>query len=376
MIPPRLTVRIAAAMHALCAVWVLAAEPSHLRPVPSVLLLQNGQALAGNISRAGDTYFVGLPNGEIRVKAGDVELWCRDLEEGYQRKRAAIRPGDVRDHLELARWCIHHGLEEHARSELDDASAADPRHPMIGLLRRRLQAAARPAEHPVGVAKPADPPDLPVSVEELDRLVRGMPHGSVEAFAQSIQPLLVNNCAAAGCHGPNAESEFRLLRPPPGGAPSRRLTQRNLYATLQWIDREEPEASSLLTTVLRPHGTATTPIFTHRQVAQYQQLARWVGQLAQRPKPTVPATVDLHCGAGGRAMPSEPSAGDLPRAEGPAAADPLGAAPWHGAGSAVDSGQPGASTIPFGPERQPPPSPFVPIDPFDPEIFNRRFFGP
>jgi len=337
-----------AAILALFPASATAAEPSHLRPVPSVLLLQNGQVIEGNISRAGDTYFVGLPNGEIRIKAGSVELWCRSLEEGYQRKRAAIQRGNVHDHLDLAQWCIHHGLDSHAKGELDDAIAADPTHPMIGLLQRRLQAAVRPPKDPAELAEPAADP--PVSPEDLDRLIRGMPDGSVEAFTQSIQPLLMNNCTAAGCHGPDTPNEFRLLRFPPGEPPSRRLTQRNLHATLQWIDREEPAASPLLSAATRPHGTATTPVFTHRQLVQYQQLVQWVEQLAERPRPAIPATVDLR---------SRPPA-----------------SPYDETEPVVDSAESNPPTPPLGPEQGPPASQFAPIDPFDPEIFNRRFFGP
>jgi len=331
----------------LLATSATAAEPSHLRPVPSVLLLQNGQAIEGNISRAGDTYFVGLPGGEIRVHVASVELWCRNLEEGYQRKRAVVQLGNVHDHLDLAQWCIHHGLQAQAWSELSAAAAADPAHPMIGLLKRRLEAAVRPAEDSSQSAKPgAGPPaDPPVSLDDLDRLIRGMPDGSVEAFTQSVQPLLINNCTAAGCHGPDSSSEFRLLRFPPGQTPSRRLTQRNLHATLQWIDREEPSASRLLSAATRPHGTAAAAVFNHHQVTQYQQLARWIEQLAERPKPAIPTTIDLRTGPPAR-----------PHEENETVVDSLGVEP---ATPAPDL-EPGPPTLQF-----------APIDPFDPEIFNR-----
>ena len=36
-------------------------------------------------------------------------------------------------------------------------------------------------------------------------MLRGMPHGAVETFTQSVQPVLLNHCATSGCHGPQSE---------------------------------------------------------------------------------------------------------------------------------------------------------------------------
>ena len=66
----------------------------------------------------------------------DVEFYCRTLEEGYQRKRAAIPAGSVQDHLELAQWCQRHSLYRLAADELAAAAAIDPKNPMLGVLRR------------------------------------------------------------------------------------------------------------------------------------------------------------------------------------------------------------------------------------------------
>ncbi|HEY4761262.1 MAG TPA: hypothetical protein VIH42_11835, partial [Thermoguttaceae bacterium] len=102
-----------------------------------LLLLRNGQAIEGRISRSGDIYLVALPEGEIRIKAADVELICGDFEEGYERKRATIQVGNLRDHLELAQWCQQHKMFDHAAAELAHAAAIAPKNPLVGLLQRR-----------------------------------------------------------------------------------------------------------------------------------------------------------------------------------------------------------------------------------------------
>jgi len=310
-------------------VTVTGAEQLGLSPVPEhgVVLLRNGQAIEGKITRVGELIYVTFPNGEIRLKLSEVEFCCRDLEEGYRRKRAAMQLGNVRDHLAMTQWCLMHELLDHASAELSDATAADATHPMIGVLGRRLKMATQPPSKPTRGAEPAEPSP---SFEELDRLVRRMPPGTVETFTNTIQPMLVNNCTSAGCHGPQPASEFRLLRIPKNRPPSRRTTQRNLHATLQWVDRRKPDDSKLLTATAGPHETADTPVFGRHQAAQYQRLLDWIRQVTEQDQPCATAVA-------------------------PKSSEPPILAPSVKRGAQIEQ--------------------FTPADPFDPEIFNRRYFG-
>jgi hypothetical protein len=69
---------------------------------------------------------------------------CRDAQECYQHKRANIEAGRVQDHLDLAEWCLRNGLLELAERELADARNADNTHPKIRLLTSRLELARQP----------------------------------------------------------------------------------------------------------------------------------------------------------------------------------------------------------------------------------------
>jgi hypothetical protein len=120
----------------LASSWVAihAESPLQLGPREGVLLLKNGQVLSGRITPAGDHYLLTTGETEIRLKAVDVEYCCRDLEEGYQRKSLAIEPGRVEPHLDLADWCLRHGLLGYAAKEISQALVEDPRHPKIPLM--------------------------------------------------------------------------------------------------------------------------------------------------------------------------------------------------------------------------------------------------
>lgn len=340
------------------AVAFAAAEPFELGPIPvaGVLVLRNGQTVAGTLTRAGDHFFVALPEGEIRLRADDVEMACRNLNEAYAQKRAVMPLGDAHRHIDLAGWCMRHGLLGPAASELADAMQASPTHPMIPVLRRRLEMTMHPEEE---LTKTQDK-DTGPSRDELDALVRRLPARTVETFAAEVQPLLMNNCTTAGCHGPDSQHTFRLLRVPRNRPGGRRLTQQNLHAALQWVDRTAPENSKLLTVPIEPHGGMDRPVFTQREISQIRQLAEWTTRLrTPDSREEIPASV----------LRFEQPMALTP----PAQASLVQEAPFSEESTPTDtSPEPleGASRV----QRGAPLQGFVPADTFDPAIFNRQFF--
>jgi hypothetical protein len=272
----------------ICLATILKAQGPEGTTGQQLLLLHNGQALEGRISRSDDVYHVGLPNGEIRVKPSDVELLCKDFEEAYQRKRAAIPIGSLRDHMDLAQWCQQHKLYDHAAAELADAATIAPDNPMVGFLQRRMRIELEPQPDRPKADVAADD-SLPN--DELDRMIRGLPQKAVENFTQSVQPLLMHSCTASGCHGPQSGSGLRLQRTTLDQPAGRRMTQRNIYTVLRYVDRDNPLASRILTVPIAPHGTAKTAVFTERQTTQYRRLVEWVLQFGPADIPELPATI-------------------------------------------------------------------------------------
>ncbi|MBN2578207.1 MAG: hypothetical protein JXB10_04380 [Pirellulales bacterium] len=316
------------------------------------LILRNGQVFEGQIDKQGNDYFVRLHNGRIRVQATDVEFVCQNLAEAYQRMKAVAQGGNLQNHLQLAQWCQRQGLKAQAAEELAVAEAIAPQHPLVLLFKRKLTTPAPPA-----AKKPSSAAAVLPSDGELDRLVRSLPPKTVEIYTRSVQPLLLNNCTAGGCHGPQSAAKLRLLRAPQGQMASRRLTQRNLYAVLQYIDQKNPAESPLLKVPAGPHGKLKTPIFNEHQTNQYRKIVDWAMHFNPSASPSPPAEVPAS-----EVLPAsheEPvSEADPPAPEG--AAPPLLAPP------SSPKLQRGAAEPPA----------FTPQDEFDPEIFNRRHFGP
>ncbi len=344
--------------------------PRPTAPADQVLLLRNGQALRGKITHAGDYYFVTLASGEIRLKADQVDLICRNLEEGYAAKRGGIDPTKVNDHLDLAQWCLEHELYEGATAELADAEAIDRSNARLALIKRQMELARqRPGVHDRKLAAA----DKVLTNEELDRLVRGMPHGTVEMFSTAIQPLLLNTCTTSGCHGVAADNRLRLLRLNLGKSASRRLTQRNLHAVMQLIDRNNPSASPLLQVPIAPHGTSKNPIFTSKEAVQYRQLVVWVSRVTNAPTTEQPTSVEKPNDTLSQRFSTAPAI-ELDASFAP---NPAHATSGAGAGRVAPtakSDEPATSASGKRTARKIA-SPEMPADdPFDPDLFNRRYF--
>jgi len=363
---------------------MLAQDPWALSPRPGVLLLRNGQALSGAITPSGDHYLVGVPGGELRIRSSEVEMLCRDLDEGYQRKRAALAPDRIDDHLTLAQWCLRHELIGYAAREIRTARSIAPTHPGVRLVERQLAALQ---EEPAPVAATTTADESRVTREELDSMTRVLPNLALETFTTTVQPLLLNRCSTGGCHTQRSEGKLQLARVSGSAAFSRRLTQRNLYAVLQLVDRDHPAASPLLSEAVRAHGMLETAPLTRYDAQQFQQLAGWVQLVAMagagstrstatpfgesseylpdpidaiEPSPPVDSLVPP-------TIPRLASASGSPEAAVPSELPSEPSEPVREAPPSDDAVQPRLKTTP---------PPWRPVDAFDPEIFNRRYFPP
>jgi len=314
-----------------------------------IMLLRNGQTLEGNITRTGDYNLVtrGVTS-ELRIPAVSVELVFRDLEALYQHKMSQLERGSRAGHLSLARWCLQHDLTARAADQTLMAFALDPNAVGLGIIEWHLLATERPNDDATRVtAKTRVAP----TTDEIEKAVEELPAGVVHQFVTSIQPLLINRCATNGCHGPRSESEFQLLRPGARQSLSRRMTRRNLFAALGYVDRGNPRQSQLLTITKTPHG-GSAAVFSESEAHQVQLLEKWIAVLSGKPRVNLPVSV------------AKPPAFLLQtRAE--AVAEFLSGV------SAVEISF-DATPSETG-QRGRPAEEYQPRDPFDPEVFNRRF---
>jgi hypothetical protein len=333
---------------------------SSVAPQAGVLVLRNGQVIEGDVTRAGDYYVVSRGEGfELRPKVDEVELFCGSMDEAYQFKAQRLSGLSAKSHLDLAKWCLRHGLFVHCSEQLTAATRVEPNSKEVKDLETRLKLAVETPE-------PQSPSRSPPSVapDDLEKALRELPRGSIEKFGAIVQPILLNRCSANKCHGPNAESEYKLLRPPPGQIVSRRFTQRNLYASLRYLNRSNPDASPLIVLPQQRHGSSLAAVFDKQSANQLSELVTWARLASAAPvgtPPHAPATI-----APTETTLSQPAASNRPsQADDSTAAPPNGEVSMRVMRPALD--QAGHTKA----------SPAQPAfrDRFDPEIFNRRYHG-
>lgn len=313
-----------------------AVEPA-LQPRHAVIVLKNRQVLEGEVTPAGDYYLVSLgKTGQVRLAAKDVEMICADLAEAYDRKASAIEGKSAAAHLELADWCLRQSLHARAGEQLSLARSLDPKNRKLTELEQRLSfATAKPAKT---AARPVST-TATVGAQQLERTMQELPPGAVEHFTSVVQPILMDRCGAVKCHGVGSTASFQLLQPLPGKVPSRRFTQRNLFATLSAVNKARPDDSRILEMALKPHGHVPSAGFKSSGDRQYKELVEWVQSLRAVPRQLPPETVSTD--QIGTLRPQIGSPASLPAEKDEVADEPTAPSPAR--------------------------------DPFDPEVFNRRY---
>jgi hypothetical protein len=327
--------------------------PERAEP-PNLLVLRGGKVIEGKIRFAQGGYEVEANAGGGRIFLADSMVWftARHRREAYEElcRRAPCRTAD--EHADMARWCLTNKLHSCAKDELQVALEQEPEHAEARNLAKTLDAVLK-------TGSPAAVPTTPVPVAKADgkEALGGLPPWTAKEFVTRVQPLLVNRCGNAACHG-GAKNAFALRVVRPGNPAYYRLTEQNLDAIRRQISADDSSASPLLVEPQRPgHGGSRKPLFAGPSgEAQLKMLAAWVAAAARSAPPGSEST------EGDKPSPlvltsatDEPASGEVASTNGAEAAD---VPPGDAASDLLRK-----TLI----EEQP--------DAFDPEEFNRRY-GP
>lgn len=339
----------ATAILALAAGAALRAQQPAQAPALGVIVLRNGNVLTGSVQRSGGHYRIENAGAVLQVPAGQIEMACATLEEAYEQRRKHRVGNSADGHLELARWCLRHGLLAQAAREILDARTDDPGHPALRSLDLQLkqgladEASRREREkNAQAVALAAH--QQPAATEEFvapERLIDPSAEAQ-EKFVRSIQPMLIHNCTTSGCHSANSSQQLKLDRWALEGSGIPALIRKNLDQVLVQVDSEDPPSSPLMRRARQAHGFRNKQLSTPLEPYQAALLLDWLNEAAgAKPEPETPA--------------DSAAPGALPGEEEPTFTDEM-----------LDE----AAKEMLGVRR--PKTAFTPRDEFDPEIFNRQ----
>lgn len=259
--------------------------------VRGVLVLNNGNVLQGRIQREADFYRVYLPQSELVVRVPQVDMFCHSIDEAYEQRRLQRAGSSADSHVDLARWCLRHDLLEYASRELLEARTIEPEHRQLEQLQRQVQLALQNRQ-----AKTHQDPLVQAAVlneEDQAKSLEGVPDWARTLFVRQIQPLLVESCAASGCHQPGSPEQFHLNRLALDGPGHPATTLHNLAATLAQLDYASPDNSTLLLRARMAHGESGTAKPHVLEPHQYRMLRTWVDQLALAKQNSAKTEVEL-----------------------------------------------------------------------------------
>lgn len=242
-----------------------------------LLVLVDGRIVTGQITPRPDGYDIQVDGGRIYIDSNRVRFEASTLPDAYDRMRDSIPELTPTNHMELARWCLENKLYTQARREVLDALHLDPNREDAKRMLRALEHVGEESTTPQTGSGLTEYPSLSqiprpaVETRSLAGLSRTVAHG----FVRDVQPLMMNKCANAGCHGTGAKSEFEMTSTHRGSTPA--IAERNLAAILKQIDFSQPSASPLLRIGSEAHSNMTASAFPGRSgAAQLRKLQEWV----------------------------------------------------------------------------------------------------
>lgn len=302
----------------------------------SLVLLANGRMIEGSLIEGEEYSRILFPTGgEIRLPADAIRFACRSKQDAYWKQRVRLSIRDAEEHYKLAIWCLNEGLANLAKEQVAVCRQAELPADRIEFLARRIQLLEEsdPAVDPRAAV-------LPKAVAAISTdAAASAPPQSVLEFTQTVQPILLNRCAAAACHSNRVNNGFQLIRPLQGRSLAREFTLRNLNSILNQMTQAEAGQTEFEARLHTPHGGIDkAPIESAEQI---EAINRWIARLNDPVEEQLADSVQSP-----RSFLSQPDAR---------------VARW----ADRDKKQ---TKNPWGEHPQP-----TGGDPFDPEVFNRRY---
>ena len=260
-------------------------NPSSLKPGERVLVLRTGRVMKGRIKTISTGWLVSTDRGNAVIPFEQVHFDADDLNSAYLRLRIQNGRPTVASHLRLAEWCLSQNILAEAARELRDALEKDPANETARLMLNRVDNEIRrrtpqpePSEQPNDVVILRDR-EIEAPADEV-RSLSGLSPDTAREFVASIQPLLLNKCGNARCHGSVAKNEFKLTKLRSGSGNSRVVSERNLAAVLKDL-QPGPSNRTRLTAIVRGTHVGKT-IFNGRYGAvQMATLQTWMKTAAK-----------------------------------------------------------------------------------------------
>jgi hypothetical protein len=245
-----------------------------------VIVLHSGQTVIGDLEPRPGGYLVKQSGGLVVIPFTLIRLTARDLPDAYRKLQDTLHNPTAHQHIELARWCHSHKLYDSARAEIRRALILEPerrdaRELLVQVERETSGELTVPVPRDAGPAVDGFRTPRPESLA-------GLSPETVQTYVRRIQPLVMNKCGNARCHGAAASNDFRLTPVRQGMSGFQTFTEHNLTALLRQVSEVEFTDSPVVRSTIGPHGGVTRPLFTGRGAEQQRtDLLNWLERAAR-----------------------------------------------------------------------------------------------
>jgi hypothetical protein len=264
-----------------------------------VLVLNNGRVVSGDIEDRPGGYLIQTGIGQMVIPYTQVRLTAADVPDAYRKLKATITEPTAAAHVALGTWCFENHLYDSAREQVKAALILEPERKEARSLLKNIERIALGSEFEASIANPMPTPRMRDGFEKSEAVsLDGLSSSITQDYVRRVQPLLMNKCGNARCHGTAGTSDFRLMPVRLGMSGYRAMTDQNLTAVLGYIDNAAPQRSPLLVIPQGSHG-GKGPIWTGpRADEQLAELRAWVTRVALT-KPSGQATAKARAKSAG-----------------------------------------------------------------------------
>jgi len=234
------------------------------------LVLHDGRTFTGKITSVPGGYQAETTRGRMILPYDQVRLTAANVQEAYEKQRENHVNANASERQDLARWCFEQKLYTEARTECLQAIRMEPQRSDLRQLLLKIDSATNQVNAATAL------PLLPVPSNET-RSVLGLTQRTNADFIRQVQPLLMNSCGNAACHGAASDREFKLLPVFPGRGSQKYQSQHNLEQVLKYLDTQAPESSPLLSIPRdKKHSPVHSNVYAGRKgLDQYELLKAW-----------------------------------------------------------------------------------------------------
>jgi|GEM_PF-5513324 len=246
-------------------------------------LLKTGMLVEASVETAGDSIKLKTQYGTMQVPKENIEFACETRENVYRYKKSQVSPNSCTQIINLAEWCLDNGFNREAFAEFQAALLIAPNDNLKNFIQQRIEQIQRSATQTEIAAKTineAADGETRDTTDFFDRWANGVPNHVFDTFSKKVQPILVQRCASADCHGTSSSQKFKIQIPrQPGG----KTTRNNFRATVQFINPDNPGASQVLSALVTKHAGKRALFSVESE--QYANFIDWFQRTARELPP-------------------------------------------------------------------------------------------